>query len=189
MTHEQSNNDQGGPTVASRHSLGPDAVACGMVTPRVRQKMKRLRAMAFFCSWSRAWGLRGPEPSSFPAPAPQLEPEEIMVWTRWYVVNPIGPLDGMQYCVRVVGAHDGEFSSRVGVPRGRVIETSSAAAAAIEKWTRNKCIELFAPEKHGDAILESPPEQPPVFPAWFREEEPGRSVEREMEELERARRW
>jgi hypothetical protein len=89
--------------------------------------------------------------------------------------------------VKVVGARAGEFDRHI-VPRQRVIIAAPWTAAAVEKWTRNKCIVPYDPEKHVDAVLESEPVQRPTFPAWIRAEEPGRKMEREMAAMEVAAR-
>ena len=152
--------------------------------PRVRQKMKRLRATV-----SRVWHcLRGvgDGTESVPVPPPlHDQPEVPMESKRFIVINRLGPLVGV-FGVEVLGAKPGEFA-RASVPIGRVIEVTPGADAAIAKLLRNHCIEPYDSEKHADAILDSPPEQQATLPAWVSEPEPGREIEAEMREMWRQR--
>lgn len=107
-------------------------------------------------------------------------PAEPEAWPRYFVKHPVS-FGGLQHLVRVVGGEQGEFYI---VPRGRVIEISPAAGEVIGKWRANLCIEPYAPDLHEDAVLVSPAPVEPCLPAWTREAEPGRALEREMIAME-----
>lgn len=104
---------------------------------------------------------------------------------RFYVRNPIA-LGEWRHVVRVVGEKAGAVYT---VGRGRVVEVvHGAAAPAIEKWVRCRCLEPFDEKKHKDAVLEPVPEPPRVTPAWFAAEEARRvEMEDEMRDAERRR--
>jgi hypothetical protein len=107
----------------------------------------------------------------------------------FYVRNPIA-LGEYRHTVRVVGydSTKGRTAPYV-VPRGHVIEVL-AGSPAFTKWVKTKCLEPYNKRKHKDAILELPPEQRPTLPSWTRQEEPGREIEREMDEqFQRKGRW
>ena len=103
-------------------------------------------------------------------------------WPRYYVRNPIS-YGGSNSGVHVVGYDEANgHAPPYVIPRGHVLEISPAVD--IGKWIANKCIVPYDAEKHPDAILEAPAPVEPRLPAWTRQAEPGRELEREMVAME-----
>jgi len=73
----------------------------------------------------------------------------------YYVRNPVGR-GGLQWCVKVVGYNSAADAGPYVVPRNHVIECLPGSEQAVEKWKRNRCLELYDAAKHKDAILVAP---------------------------------
>lgn len=91
---------------------------------------------------------------------------------RYYVRNPImiGGIAG----VKVAGYDDGR-----GVPyrvdRGHVVSIADYQKPVLAKWLRNRCLELYDPKRHKDAILERVDEGEAVSLAQLEAEEQARA--------------